>query len=59
VLALVSEHAPEVSHEMLSTRSSRGGRYLAVTVHLRAQSRAQLDRIYEDLSAHKRVLAAL
>lgn len=59
VLTLVSEHAPEVTHEMLSTRSSRGGRYLAVTVHLRAQSRAQLDRIYEDLSAHERVLAAL
>ena len=59
VLALVSEHAPEVTRDMLSTRSSRGGRYLAVTVNLRAQSRAQLDRIYESLSAHERVLAAL
>ena len=59
VLALVSEHAPEVTRDMISTRSSRRGRYLAVTVRLRAQSRAQLDRIYESLSAHERVLAAL
>ena len=59
VLELVSPHAPEISREQLTTRSSRGGRYLSVTVHLRARSRDQLDRIYEALSAHERVLAAL
>lgn len=59
VLELVSAHAPEVTRAHLTTRSSSGGRYLSVTVHLRAESRDQLDRIYEDLSAHERVLAAL
>ncbi|MDX1610502.1 MAG: DUF493 domain-containing protein [Halofilum sp. (in: g-proteobacteria)] len=59
VLALVNEHAPEVTRDMLSTRSSRAGRYVAVTVNLRARSRDQLDRIYRALSAHERVLAAL
>lgn len=59
VLELVGRHAPELTREQLSTRSSSGGRYLSVTVHLRAESRDQLDRIYESLSAHERVLAAL
>jgi len=59
VLELVSEHAPGLTREQLTTRSSSGGRYLSVTVHLRAESRDQLDRIYESLSAHERVLAAL
>lgn len=59
VLELVSQHAPELTREQLTTRSSRRGRYLSVTVHLRARSREQLDRIYQALSAHDRVLAAL
>lgn len=59
VLELVSRHAPELTRDQLTTRSSSGGRYLSVTVHLRAESRDQLDRIYQSLSAHERVLAAL
>ena len=43
----------------MRTRASRGGRYLAVTVTVRAQSRDQLDDIYRALSAHERVLFAL
>ena len=59
VTALVREHAPEVTDEAVRTRPSRGGRYLAVTVTVRARSRAQLDDIYRALTAEERVLFAL
>jgi putative lipoic acid-binding regulatory protein len=38
---------------------SRHGRYESVTLTVRASSRAQLDAIYQELSAHERVLVAL
>jgi len=59
VVALIQPHAPEVTEADVRTRSSRGGRYLAVTVTVRAVSREQLDAIYHALSAHERVLVAL
>jgi putative lipoic acid-binding regulatory protein len=59
VMERVQRHAPEVTADAVHTRSSRGGRYLAVTVTVRAHSRAQLDNIYATLSAEERVLFAL
>ena len=59
VVRLVHRHAPEVTREEATSRQSRGGRYRAVTVTVRATSRAQLDRIYEELSADEGVLFAL
>lgn len=59
VVDLIRPHAPEISADDLVTRSSRGGRYLAVTVTVRAVSREQLDNIYYALSGHERVLVAL
>ncbi len=59
VMGLVQQHAPEVTASAVHTRPSRGGRYLAVTVTVRAQSRAQLDSIYYTLTAEERVLFAL
>lgn len=59
VVELVRPHAPEVTADDLVTRSSRGGRYLAVTITVRAVSREQLDNIYYALTGHERVLVAL
>lgn len=59
IVELIQAHAPEVTYDDMQTRSSRGGRYLAVTITVRAVSREQLDRIYHTLSAHERVLVAL
>ena len=42
-----------------STRASRGGKYLAVTITINAQSREQLDSIYQELSSCEDVLIAL
>lgn len=59
VVDLIQRHAPEVTNTGARTRPSRGGRYLAVTVTVRATSRAQLDAIYRELSADDGVLFAL
>ena len=41
------------------TRSSRGGKWVSVTVTIQATSRAQLDAIYQALSDHDKVVMAL
>ena len=56
---IVNRHAQTVGEGAVTTRESRGGRYLAVTVTVRAQSREQLDAIYQDLTADPRVTMAL
>jgi uncharacterized protein len=58
VVAVVHAHAP-LSARTVTTRLSQGGKYLAVTVSFVAESREQLDAIYQELSNSGRVLMAL
>lgn len=58
VVSVVKTHAP-LSARTVTTRPSQGGKYLAVTVTFVAESREQLDAIYQELSGHERVLMAL
>lgn len=58
-LAIVERHAGPLAPERISERLSRGGRFLALTYTIRAESRAQLDAIYQDLTASGVVLVAL
>ena len=59
VFDLVRQHAPELTDDALHRRPSRDGNYLSVTVTVLAQSREQLDAIYQTLSAHDQVLMVL
>lgn len=59
VFDIVSRHAPELEQRHLAIRASRDGTFIAVTATIVARSRAQLDALYEELSAHERVLMAL
>lgn len=59
VAAIVRRHAPNIGEAAVTTRRSRGGKYVSVTVTIMAESRAQLDAIYRDLSGHERVFMAL
>lgn len=59
VVELVRRHCPEVPDHAVSTRDSKGGKYLAVTVTIRATSREQLDNIYLELTACEHVMMAL
>lgn len=58
-LAIVERHAGPLAPERISERTSREGRFLALTYTIRAESRAQLDAIYQDLTASGVVLVAL
>ena len=59
VFEIVRRHAPNVGENAVSTRASRNGNYLAVTVRVMAQSREQMDCIYQDLCDHDDVTMAL
>ena len=41
VLAVVQSHAPDADPEALSVRPSSGGKYIAVTLNIMAESHAQ------------------
>jgi putative lipoic acid-binding regulatory protein len=57
--ALVVSHAPDFDPATLVTRPSREGKYLSITATIRAVSREQLDALYQALSDHPMVSAAL
>ncbi|GAB0147881.1 MULTISPECIES: YbeD family protein [Marichromatium] len=59
VVDIVERHAPGVEATAISARPSNGGKWLAVTVTIEAHSKAQLDAIYAELTAHERVVWAL
>jgi putative lipoic acid-binding regulatory protein len=59
-LAIVRRHFESFDEELrLSERTSRGDRYLSLTVTVRAESRAQMDALYRELTASEDVLMVL
>ena len=58
-LAIVERHAGHLAPENISERKSGKGNFLALTYTIRAESRAQLDSIYQDLTDSGVVLVAL
>lgn len=59
VFDIVSQHAPDISKDSLKTRESSNGKYISITVTVNAQSKAQLDAIYQALTDHEHVMMAL
>ena len=59
VVEIVRQHAPDLGEGAVKSRPSRGGKYVAVTVTIRAESKAQLDDIYRALTAHEQVVMCL
>jgi uncharacterized protein len=59
VIEMVSRHVPDFDHATVTARESKGGKYLAVSVSFTAQSKAQLDAIYQDLTDHVDIVWAL
>ncbi len=58
-LAIVERHAGALPPDRISERMSSKGRFLALTYTIQAESRAQLDQIYQDLTDSGVVLVAL
>lgn len=59
MVELVQRHAPDFRPEMVEMRVSSKGNYLSVTCTVRATSKAQLDALYLEITAHPWVKMAL
>ncbi len=56
---IVLRHAPDYDGSTMELRPSSAGNYLSVTCVIRAQSQAQLDALYRELSGHPDVSMVL
>ena len=59
VSEVVGRHVEDFQPSTLEMRASRNARFLSVTVTFTARSRAQLDALYRELSAHPLVMMVL
>jgi uncharacterized protein len=57
--ALVEKHTGPIPDEAIQSALSRNGRFVSITVTIKAESKEQLDSIYRELTAHDDVLMAL
>jgi uncharacterized protein len=59
IVTVVRRHAPEFDPSTVEMRASSGGKYLSLTCTITATSRAQLDGLYRELTAHPMVVMVL
>jgi putative lipoic acid-binding regulatory protein len=59
VVAIVRRHVPQLDQKAISSRPSKNGNYLAVTITFTAESQAQLDALYQELSDSERIVMTL
>ncbi|RLL52238.1 DUF493 domain-containing protein [Mariprofundus sp. EBB-1] len=59
VVMIVRKHTPNLGEGAVTSKPSRTGKYLAVTVTITATSKAQIDAIYQTLHAHPDVKMVL
>jgi putative lipoic acid-binding regulatory protein len=58
-IEIVRRHVPELLEENITSKLSNGDKYLSMAFLFIAESRAQVDALYAELSSHKRVLMIL
>ena len=59
VVSIVRKHCPDIGEGSVKCRPSKGGKFLSVTVTVRAVSKLQLDNLYLELTDLDEVLWAL
>jgi putative lipoic acid-binding regulatory protein len=59
ILEVVKRHAPDFDGSTIELRASKRRKYLSVTCVIRATSREQLDRLYQELCDHPMVVMVL
>jgi len=59
VSSIIERHVAEGECVAYRSKSSSGGNYISITATFSAQSREQLEAIYQDLNRHELVLMAL
>jgi putative lipoic acid-binding regulatory protein len=58
-LGIVTRHFGDLAPDKIEERPSANGKYLGLTVTVRATSKAQLDALYMELTSCQQVLVAL
>lgn len=58
VIEIVGRHVEDFDKSRIKTQPSRRGKYISITITITATSRAQLDSIYMELTAHPDILMA-
>jgi uncharacterized protein len=59
IVELVLRHAPDFRADTVEMRTSSSGKYLSITCTIHATSKAQLDALYREVTAHPWVKMAL
>lgn len=59
VVEIVRRHCEDIREGAVSTKPSKNGKYISVTVGFQAESMDQLNAIYDELTAHEKVLMRL
>jgi putative lipoic acid-binding regulatory protein len=59
VLGIVTRHFGPLEPDRIEERPSANGKYLSLTCTVHAQSKAQLDALYRELTSCSQVLVAL
>lgn len=59
VIEIMNRHVPDLGEGAIKMRPSSKGTYVAITITIQAQSKAQLDAIYMDLTACEFVAYAI
>ena len=59
VAEIVRRHAPSMTEDAVTSRPSKDGNFMGITVIIEATSKQQLDAIYQELTDHPHVLMAL
>ncbi|MBQ4512047.1 MAG: DUF493 domain-containing protein [Anaerolineaceae bacterium] len=55
IFAILKKHVPEVEEKNLKTAYSANKKYCSIKTKFTAQSREQMDKLYEELTAHELV----
>jgi putative lipoic acid-binding regulatory protein len=58
-IGIVTRHFGALDPSRIEERPSSGGKYLGLTITVHAESRAQLDAVYMELTSCRQVLVAL
>ncbi len=58
-LGIITRHFGQPAASDIEERPSSGGRYLGITITVNAESKAQLDAVYTELTSCRQVLVAL
>lgn len=59
VVDVVRRHAPDFDAASVEMRASKQSKYLSLTCTVRATSREQLDKLYQELCDHPQVVMVL